>query len=275
MQHPVACGLGGYQEHPLERVMRGLAAAGFHYVEVTAIPSPHSRIVPEQMDAHDWARLAGLLDDHGLKPVSVSGHADLTTEQGVEQLRARIDCAVRLGVDIVNTGAGHAESPEEAQRFFRHMREQVLPYAAARGVRIALETHGGLTGTAEDCLRTLDALDSEWVGINYDPANVLYYRGVRPETDIQQIAGRVIHVHMKDQRGGQGVLDFPPLGEGTVDFAGLLRTLGAAGYRGPFSAEIELHRPPSPEEEDRIRLHTRQYMEKLLAAWAASSHPTR
>lgn len=269
MQYKIACGLGGYHGHGLERVLRGLADAGFHYVEINAIPSPHSRVVPEQLIGENLERFQALLDSYGLKPVSVSGHSDLTCQPGVEQFKARLDFAARLGVDIVNTGAGHAESTEAEERFFAHMREQLIPYAADRGVKIALETHGGLTGTADDCLRTLAALDSVWVGINYDPANVIYYRGVRPEEDMQKIAGQIIHFHMKDQRGGQGVLEFPPLGEGTIDFAALLQMLAAAGYGGPFSAEIEIKDVPSIEEEDRIRRHSRQHMETLLAAWPA------
>jgi sugar phosphate isomerase/epimerase len=265
MRLKIACGLGGYQGHNLERAMRGLSYAGFHYVEINAMPSAHSRVVPEQLVGEELERFKALLDRYALKPVSVSGHSNLTRSEGVEQFKARISFAARLGVDIINTGVGHAESSEEEQRFFSHMQESIIPYAAERGVRIALETHGGLTGTADDCLRTLDLLDSEWVGINYDPANVIYYRGAQPEEDIKRIADRIIHMHMKDQRGGQGVLAFPPLGEGTIDFVSILQTLSSVGYCGPLSAEIEIKDVASVEEEDRIRLHSRQYMEKLLA----------
>ena len=51
--------------------------------------------------------------------------------------------------------------------------------------------------------------------------------------------GRYGHVHLKDQRGGKGVLDFPVLGEGEIDLASILRDLAGSGFSGPVSMEIE------------------------------------
>jgi sugar phosphate isomerase/epimerase len=59
------------------------------------------------------------------------------------------------------------------------------------------------------------------------------------------------------------VLTFPPLGQGTIDFKNLLDTLAQVGYRGPFSAEIEI-KGLSDAEEDAVRVHSRRYMEELL-----------
>jgi sugar phosphate isomerase/epimerase len=46
-------------------------------------------------------------------------------------------------------------------------------------------------------------------------------------------------VHLKDKRGGKGVLDFPPLGEGELDIPAMLGDLKDAGFSGPVSMEIE------------------------------------
>lgn len=265
MNNPIACTTGGYPGHDLDPVLQGLAGAGFRHVELSAIPSPRSRIKPEQMSADDLRLFQEKLASFDLTPVSVSGHADLAQPEGVAQFKARIDFAAALGVTLVNTGTGHTPTQEDEDRFFAFMGDDLLPHAAARGVKIALETHGGLTGTAEDCLHTLERLNSDWVGINYDPANVIYYRGVRPETDIVKIAPHVIHIHMKDQRGGQGVDDFPPLGEGEVNFASLWRTLSTVGYSGPLSAELELKGALTPEAEDEVRLRCRHFMQQLSA----------
>ena len=42
--------------------------------------------------------------------------------------------------------------------------------------------------------------------------------------------GRIGHVHLKDQRGRKGVLDFPVLGEGEID---LPRTCAISRLRFP------------------------------------------
>ena len=52
-------------------------------------------------------------------------------------------------------------------------------------------------------------------------------------------SGRYGHFHLKDQRGGKGVLDFPVLGEGELDLPSILRDLAGSGFSGPVSMEIE------------------------------------
>jgi sugar phosphate isomerase/epimerase len=263
MKNKIACTTGGYHGSDLDRVFLGLSRAGFKYVELSAMPSPEARIPLESMTEEDLDALKASLKSHELVPVSLSGHSDLSTAEGVAFFKRRIDFAHDLGMGIINTGAAHGDSPQEVELFYAHMQE-IIPYARERDVRIALETHGGMTGTAPDCLRTLERLRSDWVGINYDTANVIYYRGVRPEEDIPLIAPYVIHVHLKDKRGGLKVYDFPPLGEGNVDFASIVETLAAVGYAGPYSAEIEMEKVDDPEQEDKIIAGILGFMEHLL-----------
>ena len=263
MKNKIACTTGGYRGQSMDRVFQGLSRAGFQYAELTAIPGPEARIPVDKMSAADIAALRKSMAAYELAPVSVSGHSDLGTEAGLQTFLRRVEFAHQIGVDIVNTGAAHGDSAEEAERFYANMRE-IVPYAQARGVRIALETHGGFTGTAEDCLRTLDRIGSDVVGINYDTANVIFYRDVRPEQDIKLIAPRVIHVHLKDKRGGAMVWDFPPLGQGTIDFRAIVDVLNGVGYAGPYSAEVEFE-ADSAEEEDRLLAGVREFMGRLLS----------
>jgi len=58
---------------------------------------------------------------------------------------------------------------------------------------------------------------------------------------IARFPGRIRHVHLHDNHGGTGVEDdlHLPVGEGSVDFAAILRDLRAAGYDAGFSFEIK------------------------------------
>jgi L-ribulose-5-phosphate 3-epimerase len=268
MSNEIACTTGGYPGMDLSRVFEGLSKAGFRYVELTALPESQARIAPEHMTPEDVQALRRLMATYELTPISLSGHCDLSTFEGVELFKARIDLASELGIRIINTVTTFSESPKavEVERFFTNM-WGIIPYARERGVRIALETHGGLTATTDECLRTLERLGSDWVGINYDTANVIFFQGVRPEEDIVQIAPYVIHVHLKDSLGQEGVDDYPPLGQGNIDFKRIISVLDAAGYTGPYSAEIEFMDVYvfEPQEEDLVMRHTFQFMSKLLA----------
>lgn len=268
MLHRLASTTNGYKGSSLERALQGIASVGLKYVELAAIPGHCEHIIPEKMGEAELAQLKSTLADYGLEAVSISGHVDLTSAIGVEALKRRIDLASELEVTIVNTGTGEAETDESKEFFFRNMLD-VAKYAGSRGVTIALETHGGLTGTGPDCLATLARIGSEWVRINYDPANVIYYRGVAPEEDIKVIAPHLAHFHIKDQIGGQGVPMFPPIGQGIVDFGTIFTHLETIGYDGPLSFEVELDfsKPVTdPDEEDEALRISIEHVRSLIDA---------
>jgi sugar phosphate isomerase/epimerase len=143
-----------------------------------------------------------------------------------------------LGIRVLNTFTGDAETAEERAAFVDGARE-LADEAEAAGIRLCIETDSNLLPTAEAGLALLEQIGRDWIQINYDPGNVVYYTGARPEQDIEHGLGRIGHVHLKDKRGGKGVLDFPPLGEGEIDIPAILRSLRASGFSGPVSMEIE------------------------------------
>jgi sugar phosphate isomerase/epimerase len=114
-------------------------------------------------------------------------------------------------------------------------------------------------------LPLLERIGRDSVKVNYDTGNVWHYAGVRAEDDLPLIVAHVAHVHLKDVRGGVGVWDFPPLGEGTVDFGRILAILRDAGYTGPLSVELEFQGepwPPLDEVTDALR-RSREYLATL------------
>lgn len=58
---------------------------------------------------------------------------------------------------------------------------------------------------------------------------------------IARFPDRIRHVHLHDNHGGTEVKDdlHLPVGEGSIDFAAILRELRAAGYDGGFSFELQ------------------------------------
>ena len=128
------------------------------------------------------------------------------------------------------------------------MRE-IADEAQSAGIRLCIETDSNLLPTAEIGRRILDEIGHEWVQFNYDPGNVRYYTGAVPEEDVEFALDRLGHFHLKDQRGGKGVADFPPLGEGDVDIPHILRRLKDTGFSGPVSMEIEFTNYEWPDWE--------------------------
>ena len=86
-------------------------------------------------------------------------------------------------------------------------------------------------------LRALDRVNKPNFGICYDPGNILYYTGKRPEEDLLKIVDRVDAICLKDERGGLRGEVMLTLGTGDVDFDVLFDILRDAGFTGPAWVE--------------------------------------
>jgi L-ribulose-5-phosphate 3-epimerase len=232
---PLAGHTGSYDSYSFEQACAGLAEAGYRAVELSAVPG-----ATEHVDVHDDpGEVRARLDHLGLEALSISGHSDLTTREGLEHGLAVVSWAERFGLPVVNTAiGGHAHVEESEDAFLRNI-GPLAAAAQAAGVTIAFEIHGDLMASGERSLPLLDRIDHPAVAVNYDTANVEYYSGVRAEDDLPAIAGRVANVHLKDMRGSRGEWDFPAIGDGHVDFGRVIEILRGVGFEGPYSVEVE------------------------------------
>lgn len=292
MSSRLVCGTVSYRQQSLERALEGIAESGFRAIEVSCISAYCDHILPERMTVGEMDRLGRLVESFALQIASIAGHIDLAwplmgkradvaqfpqlarnvdiAHEGFLLLRSRVDLANRLGVEIVNTGIGVTSDPKEEERFLKEF-DALLDYAERRKVRIGLESHAGLTETAVATLALCNRLGRTNVGLNYDAANVRFYTGMDPVADLEscekELRDRIVHVHIKDHRGGKGNWDFPPLGEGEVNFTGLADIFRRVGYMGPFSLEIQFLGPgttdPTPEFIDQGIAASYRFMRNL------------
>jgi L-ribulose-5-phosphate 3-epimerase len=237
---------------------RYFPTVGIQYVEVPAAPSGAGMFAPELMDRDDVERLKERLSSLGVTPMSVGAYCDLLQPRLVDALKRRIDFAQQLGAtNVVSDATRQLEVEPEPWRKLVNVLRYLGDYAADHGVRIALETHGGLTRNGRLALKLLEAVDHPAVGLNYDTGNIYYYNDdLDPAEDVKQVAERVVQVHLKDTAGGKGEWQFCTLGEGRVNFPAIIGALQAAGFHGPYSLELEGRRGEDFNREqnlDRVR----------------------
>jgi sugar phosphate isomerase/epimerase len=259
-----------YHSYSLEEALDGIARAGFTSVELTSVPGWTEHVRRDADDA-EIQRVQALLDKHGLTAVSFAGHSDLVSDEGVKEFRKALNIARKLGITKVTTSTGghdasSAGSLDDQRKAFMQRIGPLADEAAADGIDICLETHGGLLATGAMSKALIEEIGKPNIGINYDPGNVIHYGDTRPETDLPKAVDRVLHMHVKDQIGGVGVWNFPQVGTGEVDFASLFKTLDAAGFDGPCSIEIEFQGEPWPslEEVDRAMAESYKYVRQFV-----------
>jgi sugar phosphate isomerase/epimerase len=250
MADRLAVSTNSYHSYTFEEALAGIAGAGFTSVELSSVPGWTEHVLRDSSDA-DLDKVRAKVAAAGLDAISMSGHSDLASDEGIASFRKALHIAAYLGIPYLTTSTGgHDDSSsgsvEDQRREFLARFGPLADEAAASGINICLETHGGLSSTGAKTAELIQAIDKPNVGINYDTANVIFYGDVRPEDDILAAAPFVTHLHLKDKAGGNHDWNFPAIGTGNVDFAKVFDALANVGFTGPVSVELEFQGEPWP-----------------------------
>jgi sugar phosphate isomerase/epimerase len=221
-----------WADQPLETVLDRVAEYGLQAVELATSPYSNQKHCPLAELLADEGRRRALLravEERGLIISGLSAHGnplhpDPQIAQAAREVhRQTVRLAEQLGVEVVNNFSGcpgggpHDRTPnwitapwppEFARALAWQWEEVALPYwreearfAAAHGVKIALEMHPNfLVYNPETLLRLREAC-GENLGANFDPSH-LFWQGIDPVAAIQVLgeAGAIYHFHAKDCR---------------------------------------------------------------------------
>ena len=152
----------------------------------------------------------------------------------VRMTREWIDHSVTLGAPVIRLFAGpipQGATEEQAVAWAVACLREVSDYGAQRGVCVALENHGGITGTADQVLHLMDQMKGSpagWFGLNLDCGNF----HTDPYREIERCAPHAITTHAKRSMRG-------PSGPERVDYTRVVEIMRRAGYSGYLSVEYE------------------------------------
>jgi len=249
----VSVSTAAFDGYDLDLATAEIAALGATHVELAYIQG-YVEFDESAFGEANAARVARALAAAGLASVALSAHVNAGGERAAEELERRMDFARRIGAAIVITNA----APQAQRAAFLRNLERLLPRAEALGAVLALENpghgSGNLIGTAADAVALVEAIGSPQLRVNYDFGNVLTYSGetVRPETDFEAALPVAAHFHFKDLRSDAAGWSFTAVGDGTVDYAAVLRRLDALGDATPVGLELPL-RLRRPGRQDPAR----------------------
>jgi sugar phosphate isomerase/epimerase len=144
----------------------------------------------------------------------------------------------RLGGKTMRIFAGNVDkndSEEQARARCIDAIGETCDHAAKFGVYLALENHGGITGTAEQVLALVKAVNHDWFGINFDTGN---FHGEDPYAELAQIAPYAVTVQIKTEIQRKGQSKEP------ADLKRATDLLRAVNYRGYVALEYEAAEDP-------------------------------
>lgn len=153
-----------------------------------------------------------------------------------------IDRAVILGTTHVRVFAGATPkgmSFEDATANCIAAFQECAQYAGLRGVVLGMENHGGIVAEPENLLKIIRAIDSPWIGINFDSGN---YKTEDPYADLAKIAPYAVNVQFKTEIQRKGAKENEP-----SDISRVIKILRDANYQGWFTLEYEAKGDPFVE----------------------------
>jgi sugar phosphate isomerase/epimerase len=159
-------------------------------------------------------------------------------KEQIADVKRWIEHTSRLGGKTMRIFAGNLERGDTEERARTRVLaafQEVCEHAGQFGVFLALENHGGITATADKMLALVQAVKSDWFGVNLDTANFVT---ADPYGDLARIAPYAVVCQIKTeiQRAGKNKEE--------ADLKRLLAILRTANFRGYVALEYEAAADP-------------------------------
>ena len=184
-------------------------------------------------------------------------------EGRIEDLCNGADFAKKLGVKNVATHMGFIpENPYDPQfEPFCDAVRVVAEHLKKNGQYLLFETG---QETPVTMLRCFEKVGMDNLGVNLDTANLILYGKANPVDSLDVFGKYVMNLHAKDGRyptNGQSLGAETKIGDGKVDFYGVLKGLKELGYDGYVTIEREI----SGEKQTEDIRFAKKYLEDILA----------
>jgi len=154
---------------------------------------------------------------------------------GVSLAREWIVVASKLHAPVIRLfageiPAGYEEKWDEVAEWMIECFKECAAFGEQYGVKIGIQNHGDMLQTAEQCLKVLKAIDSEWIGLIIDTGS---FKTSDPYKDIELTAPYAINWQVKESPFGIGSKE-------RTDFTRLIKIIKKQGYEGYLPVETLL-----------------------------------
>jgi sugar phosphate isomerase/epimerase len=159
-------------------------------------------------------------------------------EKQLQLVRTWVDRAAEIDAPVIRIFAGKVSDGDTEETAVARAIEGIraaLPYAAERGVALALENHGGITSTPEQLLKLVKAVDAPNFGVNLDTGN---FHGEDVYAEMALLAPYALNVQVKTEITPKG----KPKQD--ADLARVVDVLRQSRYSGYVVLEYEAAEDP-------------------------------
>lgn len=228
-----------YHGYSVEEAIAGIAAAGFKYVELTAMKGWVEHVFPDN-SFEKLLQVKDLMEQAGLKAIGMSGHVSLLDETKREDFVKNIRLARFFDIPCIVTFVGEParEGAVVTEADIVEAVRAVVPQLEKYGIDMALEV-AGKQSSGVSLKEIVAQVNSPRVSIAYDTANAIFYGDVDTLADLGACLSQVGYIHIKEKSAGRQEWSFPALGQGYVPFPEVFAMVDASDNQSPYVVEIE------------------------------------
>ncbi len=209
------------------------AEAGFDALDPTGYFFPGYPKVPTDLYLNDFKRRAFQL---GVEISGTGVRNDFATPDAtkraadVQHVKEWIECAARMGAPVIRVFAGPVPSGptwDEVSKWMADDLRACAEHGKKYGVLVGVQNHGDTLKTADDVLKIVKMVDSDWFGVIVDTG---YFQSPDPYKDIARVLPYAVNWQIKEKVDGVK-------GNSRTDLKKLVGIIKAGGYRGYLPIE--------------------------------------
>ncbi len=159
-------------------------------------------------------------------------------KEQIDHCKRWVEHTSRLGGKTIRIFGGTVAKDDKEDRARRQCidaMQECCDFAGQFGIYLALENHGGITGTAEQMLALVRAVKSDWFGVNLDTGN---FRTKNPYADLERLAPYAVVVQIKTEIKREGRKPEE------ADLKRKIQMLRTVNFRGYIALEYEAAEDP-------------------------------
>jgi sugar phosphate isomerase/epimerase len=165
----------------------------------------------------------------------------------VRHAKEWVEVAARMGAPVLRVFAGPVPAGQPTEDVFRWMADalrQCAEHGEKYGVLVGVQNHGDTLKTADDVLKVVQMVDSDWFGVIVDTG---YFLSPDPYRDIARVTPYAVNWQVKEKVDGAG-------GNSKTDLRRLVNIMREGGYRGYIPIETLSARGSNEPYDPRARV---------------------
>ncbi len=145
----------------------------------------------------------------------------------LKRAKAWIEAAAELGAPVLRVFAGavpkgYEQKWDEVAKWMIEAFRECVEHGRKHGVIIGVQNHGDMLQSADECLKVIEAVNSEWCGLIVDTGNMLT---ADPYADLARVVPYAVNWQVKESTRGTDRAH-------AADLPRIYKIIHDGGYRG-------------------------------------------